>query len=254
MVTHRNTNTAALKLFDKACVPIWNPPFREMHKQLPVHFPTRKCAHGLIRARSPLMGDGLMHIDTDPQVIGIAAYPVTFTYVSGSEKGELSNRELIPDLAILFKDKSTAFVQFNSIKEQRSQPWFDRKVQEVKRHVAEHYDSTFSVMDERGIRAQPRFDNIKVMWANTSLKHDVIDLRSFKAIVRALKLPMKLGDLRAAVAAAPRSRPFAGIAYPQNDLDPTFAAIMQLVMAGELDIDLDRPFSNDTIIRFCNGV
>jgi len=103
-----------------------------MHKQLPVHFPTAKCAHGLIRARSPLMGDGLMHIDTDPQVVGLAAYPTTFTYVSGNERGELANRELIPDLVILFKDRSTAFVQFVSFKEQHSRPLFQRKVEEVK--------------------------------------------------------------------------------------------------------------------------
>ena len=243
---NQNTNAAAQRLFDKSHEPVWNPPIRVMHKTLPGRFPTAKSAHQTIRYRLPLMADGLMHLDTDPQIIGLSAYPVSFSYVSESQTDEQVNLEHRPDLAILFKDRNTAFVDFIPYRQQRATPFFTQQIEEIGRHIREHYDSAYSVLDERHVYAQPLFDNIQLMWANKELKHDIVPLRQFRAQLRTLRFPKTVGEIRRAITVTPNASIYDGMAFPRLQEDQTFAALMQLANSGELDIELDRPFSDQT--------
>lgn len=193
-----------------------------------------------------------MHLDTEPQIVGLAAYPVSFIYVSDSQKNGQVNREHRPDLAILFKDRSTAFVDFIPYRQQRATRFFAQRVEEIGRHIREHYESAYSVLDERHVYAQPLFDNIQLMWANKELKHDIVPLHQFRAQLRTLRFPKTVGEIRRAITVTPQASLYDGIVFPRLQEDQTFAALMQLANRGELDIELDRPFSDHSIVRLDN--
>jgi hypothetical protein len=68
-----------------------------------ISFPTNKVGSGIVRARSNLMADGLLHLDTDPNVVHLSPYPMEVAYWSTFDGETPAKRDHIPDMAILLR-------------------------------------------------------------------------------------------------------------------------------------------------------
>jgi len=233
------------KFFTEAHEPVWTPPVKVQHKTLPGWFPTRKCAHGKIRFRSPLMADALMHYDVDPQVAKIASYPIKLTYASAA-RGGARKHEFSPDLAILMKDGSVTLLSFERYLTVKSRRWMKARTEYLKEFFSLHYGCEYELLDERTIHQQPLFNNVITMWSHRRMQHGNVPLGAFRQALRAMPMPSTIGQLMDDVWLQSKNGRFAGKAYPSREKVPTFSAIMQLVISGELDVPLDQPFSRRT--------
>ncbi|EYR79792.1 hypothetical protein [Shinella sp. DD12] len=102
-----------------------------------ISFPTNKIHSGIIRARSTLMADGLLHLDTDPNVVQLSPYPMEIAYWSTHDGKTPVKRDHIPDIAIILRDDRVMFIDYIRLNEQAETPFFWRRVAERKRHFQE---------------------------------------------------------------------------------------------------------------------
>lgn len=232
-------------LFAQAHVPLWEPEWGTMYRTLPVTFPTDKAAGGQIVARLPLMADGLVHLDTDPAIKAIAAYPMTIEYFSPRRNNTSVKREHVPDVAVLRADGSVVFIDYVPVNEQAEKAWIAKRTQVLRAHIAAHHGCSYAVHDELCLLAKPLFPNLKTMWAH---KPGPLDLPEVQLVIRAVRrhrFPSMLGTLKRALHADPDLRSvFRRIDVDGVDL--AFTAVMQMCFLGELDIDLSKPFSPTT--------
>lgn len=240
-------------IFSDGHEPVWSPPVRLRHKTLPGWFPTSKAPQQKIRYRSPLMADGLMHIDTDPQVTRISPYPLSLVFGAMDESGDLKKREQTPDLAVLQKDGSVVFIDFVPYQIRQANSWYEDRELNLREFCRDVYDSAYTVLDERHIHAQPLFDNIKTLWAHRAVAQSNVPLARLRELLRSIQMPVTLGTLLREVKLGQQHQAFDEILRPQRDRSLTFSGVMQLVILGELEINLDRPFSETSVVRRVAG-
>jgi hypothetical protein len=238
-------------LFTHAHIPEWKPAWGSLYPTLPVTFPTDKASGGEVVARLPLMADGLVHIDTDPEVTAIAAYPMTVEYMAPRRYNTAVKREHRADVAVLRADRSVVFIDYVPVNEQVRKPWLFTRTRVLRDFYAARYGSAYAVHDELSLYARPLFPNLKAMWAH---KPTPLDPPGVKLVIRTLRryrYPARIGALKRAVQADADLR--AVRAELEHDgVDLAFTAIMQMCFGGELSIDLSRPFSDMTSVTARN--
>lgn len=234
-------------LFTHAHVPGWKVEWGTRYRTLPVTFPTDKAAGGEIIARLPLMADGLVHIDTDPDVIAIAAYPMTIEYMSARRNNTAVKREHLPDLAVLRRDRSVVFIDYEPCNEQERMPWLPKRTRELSNHIASHYGCAYAVHDERCLRAHPLFPNLKAMCAHKPTALDPPEIRIVIGALRRCRFPSRLGVLRKALHGDVELRAVFRV-LDIGGADAVFTSVMQMCVTGELDIDLSKPFSDVSVV------
>ena len=237
------------RIFGGSAKPVWVPPTSTKHKTLPGWFPTAKCAQGLIRYRSPLMADGLMHIDTDPQVARIAPYPATVVYGRRNAKGLLQKHDHVPDVAVRRKDGVIVFIDFVPYRISQALGWYATRELDLREYFADIYDCHYIVLDERSIYAQPLFNNIKTIWSHKAVPNGNLPYEKLKQSLRTQTLPATLGALLESLKIKAQSELFAPAFEGAHERDVTFAGVMQLVISGDLEIDLDCPISASSNVR-----
>lgn len=129
-----------------------------------ISFPTNKVPSGVIRARSTLMADGLLHLDTDPNIVQLSPYPMEVAYWSTQDGKMPVKRDHIPDMAIMLRDDRILFVDYIPLQDQANIPFFWRRVAERKRHFQDELGCDYAVHDERSIQIEPRLSNLRLMW------------------------------------------------------------------------------------------
>lgn len=240
-------------IFSNGHEPVWMPPVRVKHKTLPGWFPTSKAPQNLIRYRLPLMAEGLMHFDTDPQVTRISPYPLTMIFGAKDKSGDLKKLEHTPDLAVLKKDGSVVFIDFIPYRIRQANTWYEDRELNLREFCHDIYGSAYTVLDERDIHAQPLFDNIKTLWAHRAVAHTNVPIAKLRDLLRSVAMPITLGTLLREVKLGQQHQAFDEVLQPLGDRSLTFSGVMHLVILGELEIDLDRPFSETSIVRRVTG-
>jgi hypothetical protein len=66
-------------------------------------------------------------------------------------------------------------------------------------------------------------------------------------------MPITLGTLLREVKLGQQHQAFDEVLQPLGGRSLTFSGVMHLVILGELEIDLDRPFSETSIVRRVTG-
>ncbi len=221
------------------------------HRNIVGKFPTeRYAAGGIIRTRLPIMLDGLIHLDTDPRVVGLSPYPLKIHYLS-EEDGEVVGRHHVPDIGVRFDDGSVGFVDYMPFHSQ-DPAWFDQRTRELRLHFSEEYGAGYAVHDERCIYPQPLFRNLSLMWRHKPLPIDHESIGVIAKEILAANLPMTMGQLTRAVsmnAFVSRYEDEPDSAFRVlDDTSPVFTACMQLAIAGKVKLDLSRLFSPSTIV------
>jgi hypothetical protein len=233
-------------VFSKAHVPAWQPKLGTHYQTLPTIFPTRKSAQGVVYARLPLMRHGLMHIDTDPDVVVVAGYPLQTVYWSASASSPTGETKRVhrADLALRRRDGSVVFIDYVNLAIQAERPWQERQIAELRAHYAEEFGAEFALHDERCVYGQPIWPNVSLMWGYMPGTVDVPQVVEARHAIRRAGLPMTIVDMEAVVARID------GLpdAMVERAADIAFTAAMQLVIAGVADVDLSKPITTQSLI------
>ncbi|UNK39130.1 hypothetical protein MNR02_05355 [Shinella sp. H4-D48] len=238
-------------LFTSDHVPAWTPDWGTRYRTLPVTFPTDKAPAGEVFARLPLMADGLVHADTDPDVTTIAAYPMTVEYMAPTRNNMAVKRAHVPDVALRRTDGSVVVIDYIPLNEQAEKPWIAKRTHVLVDHMAAHYGCSYAVHDERCVHARPLFPNLKAMWTHKATALDPSELKLVVQALRRCRFPSRLGILRRTLHENGELR---GVftSLDVDGVDLVYTAVMQMCISGELDIDLSMPFSATTPVTARN--
>lgn len=220
------------------------------YKTLPGWFPSSKSVTGLMRTSQPLMHDLFIHLDTNPEVVAIAEFPEEAEYWTIATNGEPILRSHIPAAAVQTQNGLIVVFDVEPYHVQEEKPWLPQRTADLQAHYAA-LGAHYHLLDERTIHLRPVFDNLRLMWLHKRIEaqHPDIDVIAQKIVDAAL--PLRIGDLMRRV--TPNA--FFGqwedetTAKMIPEVNPIFTAVMQLAMAGRVDIDLNRPFSQWTVVR-----
>lgn len=233
-----------------------NEPQRElkpgsMHTTLLGWFPTKKCIRGEVRTREPLMGDLLFHLDTDPAIRVIAEFPIRQPFVSNQGSGKGIVKEHIPDLAVLRADGAVFVIDVMPYYVRKSFRGMDQRRADLRRHYS-GLGATYLLLDETTIRVEPLFSNLRLMWKHKKSKHEPAGMATLRDALREATYPASIETLMRSM---PGNAIFArwsdeppSAARHVIECNPTFSAVMQLAINGELDVDLTLKFSPKTIV------
>lgn len=233
-----------------------NEPQREFkagtrHTTLLGWFPTRKCIRGEVRTREPLMGDLLFHLDTDPAIRVIAEFPIKQLYDARKSDGTPIVKEHIPDLGVLRADGAVFVIDVMPYYVRKSIRGMDERSAILRRHYVK-LGATYLLLDETTIRLEPLFSNLRLMWKHKHSKHEPSGMAQLRDALREASYPASIETLMRTM---PHNAIFArwsdepsSAARHVVECNPTFSAVMQLAIAGELDVDLNSKFSSKTIV------
>lgn len=221
------------------------------YKTLPAWFPTSKNVRGRVRTREPLMTDLMIHLDTDPAIRVVAEFPIKTNYRARRLDGTVVTRQHIPDLAALRKDGRVFVIDVMPLNVRRLLRGNERRREALVAHYA-GLGAQFLQLDETSICLQPLLNNLKVMWMHKSSTHDLPGMAQLRQALRVTSYPATMDNLV-------RSMPTNAIMAWWSDEDessarhvtecsPVFTAVMQLAIAGEVDIDLTKRFSPSTMV------
>lgn len=240
---------------DHKPVKVYKPRIR--HRNMRGRFPTEKCrSTGTIRTRLPLMLDGLVHLNTDPDVVAIAAYPIKFDYVSADDEGKVVGKSHTPDVGVLKASGKVVFVDWIPYALQQEDPSLARRTAELRLHI-ERYGASYAVHDERCVYVQPRFNNLNLIDRHKPLPYQYAGIaETCRAILRQ-PLPSTIGKLCRmaapnAIVARWDDEPLSAFRHVP-EVNIVFTACMQLAYQGKVELDLSRPFSPRTWVAFARN-
>ncbi|MCS4089645.1 hypothetical protein [Rhizobium sp. BK176] len=221
------------------------------HPGRAVVFPTKKVPTGSIRARSPLMADGLIHLDTDPKVVRLSPYPLETAYWSTLDEETPAKRDHIPDIAIMLRDDRIVFIDYVPLAEQAATPHFARRVAERTRHFRNEFGCAYAVHDERSVRIQPLLSNLRLMWAHRQLGFETAAQANARHFVRLASLPATIRTISENAGRTHQAIKWEGDEHPTPlpETDLVFTAVMQLAMRGEVRLDLGKPLTFDSTVQ-----
>jgi hypothetical protein len=196
------------------------------------------------------MADGLLHLDTDPNVVQLSPYPMEIVYWSTHDGKVPVKRDHSPDMAIMLRDDRVLFVDYIPYQEQNDNPLFWRRVAERKRHFHEELGCDYAVHDERSIRIEPRLSNLRLMWTHKARRTEPTSLAHARETIRSTKLPTTIRSISDQAAFVRQAVRWSDDADPilLEDTNLIFTAVMQLAMRGEVRLDLGTPLTLDAMV------
>lgn len=240
--------------FEPGSQPVFEPPRRQMHASLPGIAPSLKVAGGYVRTKSPLMLDGMIHLEVNPAVARICPYPIRIEYASSQTAEMFEFRERIFHLGVEMRSGQRLYIDYVPVAIQQERPWIEERTRRLEEVARNELGANYAVHDERILHIQPRFANLKIMYQHMRVKdHDA--LMVVRRIVAQMDMPTTIAAVRKE--AVLRSLRFEmidlsgqSVVYARNldEVDRVFTAIMQMTAMGEVTIDLSRPFSDHSLL------
>jgi hypothetical protein len=194
-------------------------------------------ALGATPFRSLLERDLRTLLGANPAIAHYAVEPHVLTYYVPDGRGGQEKHEYVPDVVCGYRTGAVVVIDAKALFIAGRPGWTRRQP-----HIEEAYrldhGVAFLTLDEAEIRAEPRLSNAQIMERHRYIVPDAVALLRVRDVLVALGLPTTI----AAVVRAARltDRPGECRAY---------TAVMNLALAGEVALDLGRPFSFETEIR-----
>lgn len=217
---------------------------------LPGWFPTRKNARSRVRTRSPLARDLMFHLETDPDVVAVADFPVETSYRSRTASGFRVELH-VPEIAALRRDGSVLVLDAVPLHVQLTKPGIRQRTADLKEAYLD-LGATYRCLDETSLQLEPLLSNLKTMWKHKQTGHELAGMAALRQWILDADLPATIGGLMRsaplnAVLARWSDEPDAAARHVTEN-NPVFSAVMQLAIAGLVDVDLDSPFSPATTV------
>lgn len=133
------------------------------YRTLPGWFPMKKNPRGHVRTRKPLVGDLLIHLDTDPDVKAISEFAVKIQFRHHRPYGSITIEEHIPDIAVIDGKGKVFVIDVMPHHVALSMPWFGRRKSSLELHYGK-LGAKYLTFDETRIHLTPLFQNLRLMW------------------------------------------------------------------------------------------
>ena len=220
------------------------------YRTLPGWFPTKKNIRGEVRTREPLMIDLMIHLDTDPDIRIVAEFPIKQAIDCKDAHGEIKTEEHIPDIVALRRDGSVLVIDVMPFNVQAAR----RNTSRIRDARTVHYrdlGAKYLLLSETTLRL-PVLKDLKRMWMHRQIEGEHPQMAELRKCLRRATYPATIESLV-------RSMPINGIfthsrtegrssARHVTECNPVFSAVMQMVIRGELDVDLANRLSPSTIV------
>ncbi|MDX0889057.1 hypothetical protein GOD57_30100 [Sinorhizobium medicae] len=206
-----------------------------------------------MRTKSPLMMDGLYHLDTNPDVVRILPYPIRIEYPSNQDQGVFRMRDHTFQMGVELRTGERVYIDYEPFNIQLERPWIADRTANLVQVTRNELGANYALLDERTIYIQPRFSNLKVMWAHLHVSDDEA-LMAVRRVIQIVNLPTTISAVR-------RQIKVSGIKFEVLDplghvvsqraldeVDRVFTAIMQMISKGEIDIDYSKPFDDSSLL------
>jgi hypothetical protein len=192
----------------------------------------------------------MFHLDTDHEIVLIADFPVSTSYRSKTPTG-FKMREHIPELAVLRRDGAVFVVDVMPLNVQPTVPFIRQRTAELK---SAYFDqgATYLLLDETSLHLEPLLGNLKRMWKHKENDHELAEMETVRRWILDARFPTTIGEL---MRECPLNAVFAHWSDKPEDTarhvtenNPVFSAVMQLAIAGKVEVDLDARFSPSTTV------
>ncbi|MCD2185209.1 hypothetical protein [Rhizobium sp. GN54] len=231
-------------IFGPNHVPAWEPKIGAWNPTIPTIFPTAKNPQRSVYARLPLMRQALMQFDVDPQVVSISAFPLSTEYWSTTSEGEPVKRTHVADVAILLRDTRVICIDYVPVGIQKDTPWHEAKTAQLEAHYEEEFGWPYVVHDERRVLAQPMAANASLLWRYMPCAADHAALPAVRRAVMGLVLPTTIAAITEGLASGHPEVTKLGMEASAF----VFTAVMQLIIAGRLVVDLSLPITTASTV------
>lgn len=200
-----------------------------------------------------LVRDLFLHLETSRDVAIVEEFPEEIEYWSVATNGEPTLRRHTAHASGRTRDGVHIVFEAMSLREQRSHRGLRQRTADLQAHYA-RINVRYILVDERTLHKQPAFDNLRIMWQHkrSDGQHPDIDLTAGRVLEQ--PLPLEIRELARCL--APEAAGAVPGAQTVEDLcgSLVFTAVLQLAMAGVIEVDLDRPFSGSSVVRPADGL
>jgi len=197
-------------------------------------------ALGLSPFRSLLERDLRTLLSANPAIQCYAIEPHTLEYFIPTETGGHAKRTYVPDVVLRYRDCRAAVLDAKAFFFGTTKSWLKCEPHITAAYNIDH-NVPFVVLSEGIIRLQPRLSNCEIMKRHRYIVEDVAALIRTRDVIANIGLPSTIAIVSEA----------ARINSPEG-CNRVYTAIMNLALAGEIDLDLSKPFSMATEIRSRN--
>lgn len=216
-------------------------PPRQRRRVGPVRYRmwTDKAARREITAIGWLQSELAVHLITNPDHALVHERPHTLTYFDVREDGSIARFEHVPMFGVRFRDWSVAFIDAKR-DDEIDDVWL-RRESLIAEAYREDHRVHYSCLRENVVRMKPLLPNLKRIRDLADPK-DRGAITAMRGAVGTIGLPSTVGALTGAVSLITN--------YEKTDLavlyDRGLSALMALVLAGELRLDLSREIDDGT--------
>lgn len=187
--------------------------------------------------RSLLERDLRTHLGANPDIAHYAIEPHVLTYYVPDGRGGQEKHEYVPDVVCRYRNGAIVVIDAKA-RFIAGRPGWTRRQPFIEEAYRLDHGVAFLTLDEAEIRAEPRLSNAQVMERHRYIIPDEVALLRVRDALVELGLPTVI----AAVVRAARLNDMPGQCR-------AYTALMNLALAGEIALDLGRPFSVQTEIR-----
>lgn len=175
-------------------------------------------------------------LSADPQVLYFGVQPHWLTFWHHDDQGRAVRQRYAPDIIAQLRNGRRVVIEIKSTRFATVEPWLSREPA-IRAAYAQH-DIDFVVQTELEIRNQPRLENCRIMLSHRSFGVDARHLIAVRDSVGALSSPATI----ATILDAAQMR--------GGEKSPSFSALMQMILTGEIAVDLSRPLADGTLVRW----
>jgi hypothetical protein len=186
--------------------------------------------------RSLLERDCRTLLSANPAIESYAIEPHTLTYFIPDQKGGHEKHSYTPDVVLRYRDQRVAVLDTKAQFFTTTKNWV-----KCEPHITEAYNVDhnvpFVVLSEGIIRLQPRLSNCEIMKRHRYIVEDTAALMRVREAIADGGLSTTIEQVTST----------AKLDSPVGS-DRTYTAIMNLALAGEIELDLSRAFSKATTL------
>lgn len=207
---------------------------RKIRRGLPGNFPTRKGTRASLRTKDLLEMDALGHFEVNPDVAVMAMHAHCIEWDDPQRDGSSKWRTYVPTLTLRKRNGTICVLDIRSAEAANTEAW--RRTEAFLRIDYGLVKASFATLTEQSIHIQPRHANVGQMLQMRMVERDEAALHRVRVVVHSMDLPTTV----AAVVAR------AGLPNPHGCAEPGFVCLVEMAIAGEVELDLSRPLGPET--------
>lgn len=186
--------------------------------------------------RSLLERDLRTLLGANPEIDCYAIEPHELRFFMPNDAGGFDLHGYVPDVVCRYRDGRIVVIDAKAVYFTRAKGW-QRRAPFIEQAYLLDHGVPFVVLSEDVIRAEPRLSNAQIMKRHRYIVSDEEALARVRDTIAELGTPTTVGALRrgASLESLPGSC-------------RALSALMNLALAGEISIEIARPFSDATIV------